>query len=385
MDNTSRLTLQGIEQNNVNITKLWLGGNGRDYCGRSPNSHWKFASGDISQLGAAISKNTRLETLVVGDHTLVENEKGFYDGLECNSSIKRLSIYCNSNSSNILGMCYHKNDIVGGIGQEMLNIYQGNQNLIGLSLENANLQNGGDLILATTLRSCTNLKRLSLCRNNMLDGQLLPIVEAIRSLHSLEVLGLVDNKIGDVGCTAISTLFEDSSCIINLLNITFNNIKDEGAISLVNSLANNTKLKVLYFHNNKIASYGSIKESLRIHLSRLLCNTASINDIYLSNHTLQTLELTGHRFNSLLKMNAETNKSHVAIKKILQYHPNIDVSKLLELDSEEVEEEENIKILPHVIAWLGNAAEVVDTEKSNLLSVLYLFAKARPLMLVPAL
>ena len=118
MDNTSQHTLRMIEQNDVNLTKLWLGGNGSVYCGCG--AHSKFASGNVSRLGAAISKNTHLETLVVGDHTLVENKEGFYDGLKCNSSIKSLSIYCNSNSHNILGVASYKNDIVGGVPAKVI-------------------------------------------------------------------------------------------------------------------------------------------------------------------------------------------------------------------------------------------------------------------------
>ena len=104
---------------------------------------------------------------------------------------------------------------------------------------------------------------------------------------------------------------------------------------------------------------------------RLLCNTDSINNTYLSNHTLEQVTISsnggqgedvlGKQLKSLLKLNVGTNnQSHVAIKKILQYH-NIDMKQLFGWDSED---DQSLKSLPYVIDWFERADEAVN-EKAN--------------------
>ena len=66
---------------------------------------------------------------------------------------------------------------------------------------------------------------------------------------------------------------------------------------------------------------------------------------------------------TLLKMNEEENKSHVAIRKILKYHPNIDMKPLFELDSDG---EQTLKALPHVVDWFERAGEAVAGDIDNI-------------------
>ena len=49
-----------------------------------------------------------------------------------------------------------------------------------------------------------------------------------------------------------------------------------------------------------------------------------------------------------LEMNRSTNQSHVAIKKIMKYHLNIDISPMFEWD---LEGERNLKAVRYM--WLG--------------------------------
>ena len=76
-------------------------------------------------------------------------------------------------------------------------------------------------------------------------------------------------------------------------------------------------------------------------------------------------------------------KSHVAIKKILEYHPNINMEPLFELDEKG---ERTLKGLPLIIDWYERAKEAntsvmkVDRQK---LSAIYQFALAMPLLFIP--
>ena len=58
-------------------------------------------------------------------------------------------------------------NIVGGVGQKILEVYQANSNLTVIGIINARLQNGGDQVVAATLRNCTNLKNIDLHECNM--------------------------------------------------------------------------------------------------------------------------------------------------------------------------------------------------------------------------
>ena len=101
-------------------------------------------------------------------------------------------------------------------------------------------------------------------------------------------------------------------------------------------------------------------------------------------------ELIGRQhLESLLKLNKDTdNEHHASIKKILKYHPNIDVEPLFEWGLEEDDEERNLKALPYVMNWFERARVAVadeDEEEYNIeerkLSAIFQFAKAMPLLL----
>ena len=149
-------------------------------------------------------------------------------------------------------------------------------------------------------------------------------------------------------------------------------------------MINNNKLQKLYLDNNPT------DQTIQDVFSNVLCNTSSIEQTDSSNHTIQTIDL-GHRhghgqqLESLLELNRDTNKSHVAIKKILQNHSNIDMDpQLFEWGMEE-EGEQNLKALPHVVNWFERArVAVADEEQYNIdgrkLNATFQFAKSMPLL-----
>ena len=177
------------------------------------------------------------------------------------------------------------------------------------------------------------------------------------------------------------------------LFLSENNISDAGTNAIANSLLRNNQLQRLYLNSNPFDV-----QNVRGVFSGLLCNTSSINDTHSSNHTLEALELgetelvlgqsLWEQLRALLKLNKGTNKSHVAIKKILQYHPNLDMGPLFQWDSEG---EQTLKALPYVVDWFGKAEEAVAGDEENCsyrlderkLSAIFQFAKTMPLLFVP--
>ena len=170
------------------------------------------------------------------------------------------------------------------------------------------------------------------------------------------------------------------------LNLGNNAINNEGATTIANSLINNNKLQNLRLYMNPID-----QQSVQDVFSNILCNTTSIRHTYSSNHTLERLSLVdGHRrgqqLESLLELNRDANKNHVAIKKILQNHSNIDMEpQLFEWGAEEGEQ--NLKALPYAINWFERAGVAVadeEEEQYNLdgrkLNAIFQFAKAMSLL-----
>ena len=311
MDARSQDTLHEVKTNIASMTRLWLGGDirlwlGDDIAGAQPavddgvfNSS---DSRDYTKLGNYIGVNTNLQQLKVSlssrgrisssicynspslDYSMTAFE-GFYDGLKRNSSISELILHCGTT-----------NLVEYGRGHEVLKIlktYQVNSShLTKLCIDRAHLERISSCnVITDTLRSCTNLRKVALRNCNLPDEQLLPMIEAIGG--NLEELHLNGQRIGDSSYEAIATtLLEDPNTNLRILNLSNNVVRenDNGAIAIINGLARNTKLEELSFagnwgHNNYFG------ESVVDAICRLVCDTSSVNNTYLSNHTLKSISL----------------------------------------------------------------------------------------------
>ena len=151
MDNISQETSRKVEENDPSLIELWMG---REFI-EDPDGFYSIDARHYSTLGTAIGNNCHLKELYIslrdGDHNyglvLDLTNRDFFNGLKANSSISDLFLYCNNRS------------MAGEVGQEILMVYQeNNSQLTFLSINGANLQNGGDdRVIGNTLRSCRNL------------------------------------------------------------------------------------------------------------------------------------------------------------------------------------------------------------------------------------
>ena len=368
MDRFSHETLLKVEKNNATLIGLRIG------------DHTDFFDGsDFCRLGKAIGKNTRLQQFEARldrvENILHVSDTAFYDGLKRNTSIRELYLDCSNHN------------IVGGVGEEILKAYQQNhRHLTSLRIYDAELEHGGCEMIVATLRCCTNLVRIELHNCNITDEQLLPIMEAIRGHRSLESLCLDGHNIGNPGCDVVTTfMLENPSTNLHTLSLTNNSIDTICATTILNSLAHNNKLESLYLGGNQFD-----QPIVRGALSKLLCDTSSINKTYLSNHTLDHIggiDLAGdnpardRELRSLLQMNRTKYKSYVAIRKVLKYHPMTDMEPFFEWLEEG---DQNLKALPYVIGWF-NRAEIAASSDNPMgtrkLSAVFQFALAMPLLL----
>lgn len=384
LEEFSKETLRRIDQNNLTELGICNKDNALSRDGRLFTSR---DGDDYCRLGSCIGRNNNLKSLYVQLEGigLSAKDSGFFDGIKQNSSI---------NKFRLSGYADKENNSIGEVGCALLEAFQtNNSHLTSLTIWSCNIGSVHErVILNTMLSDCKNLNEFSFNHNSMTDEQLLLMVEAMRGHPSLKKICLSYNRIGNAGCEALGTLLRDPNCKFDELNLTDNNIHDEGVLAIVNGLSRNKHLQRLNLKRNN-----RIGRSMLDVFSRLLCNTPNINDIHSSNHTLLKLDMlpsgNGTHLHLLLFLNRGTNKNHVAIKKILQCHPNIGMEPLFEWGSRD---ERNLMSLPYVIDWFDRAEEAVETitferEKTEgynteerKLSAIYQFALAMPMMFIPS-
>ena len=116
MDSLSQNTLRRVEQNGAALSKLRIGGANYD-----ADAFTSSYGDDYARLGTAIGNNTHITNLVIDlrdVNSLTIEERGFYDGLKHNSSIKQMRLLGHSVGRND----NNHNFIVGGVLHEILKI-----------------------------------------------------------------------------------------------------------------------------------------------------------------------------------------------------------------------------------------------------------------------
>ena len=234
--------------------------------------------------------------------------------------------------------------------------------------------------LGTLVAQTTNMQSLDLSSSCVTDAGLQSFVEAMSNCCSLTELCLSRNLITGNGMTSLSSLFRAECCTLCTLFLYGINIGDDGAEILANGLIGNMSLTTLSFDVSGITARGWAA------FRRLLSDTSSVNNTYLSNHTL--VEIRGHigeydmrntpqDIVQYLKWNESHNQA-AAICKILHGHPDIDVTPLFGF---------NLMCLHLVVEWFEKAKSYVDKVnvstdvfKNRQLSAVYKFIRGMPLV-----
>ena len=249
-------------------------------------------------------------------------------------------------------------------------------NMKALDLDGSLLNKNGCKALATLLQhSATELESLDLRSNQIDDEGIDALVPALKNSSNLQKLWLNNHpSITSIGWQQVSTILKSPYSNLKELHImSNNNIDDEAAAAFASSLVNNSSLSRLELGNRTITEKGWGA------LSRLLCDTSSINSTFLSNHTLRNVvgqPTNGASLQPLLSLNRKgDNEKQIAIIKILQHHNDFDMMPFFEWE---------FKVLPIMIEWFEKAS-TIDMPRgfeSNIgprkLSCIYQFVRGMP-------
>lgn len=301
---------------------------------------------------------------VVADPTI-------FEGLARNTSIYSLGI----------SRC----EVSSGVGHEVLGAFAQNAiYLRKLALWRCRIRNQGVDALAFTMRRCVNLKEISLSSCLIDDSIISAIIPDLKRHYQLEKLDLSCNRIRSVGCEAIAALLEGPRCIIQVLDLSNNNIDATGATTIANGLKNNDKLEGLYLDENDdvtLKGYNSFRH--------VMCDTSSLNATYLSNHTLCMIATFGRvkvagnmlyddegiiprNLLTLIELNGRTHDKRVVKReKILRYH----LEGEFNMEPFAVDAEEGamtLKVVPHLLSWVGRSKDCRSV------SAMYRFVQQMP-------
>ena len=155
-------------------------------------------------------------------------------------------------------------------------------------------------------------------------------------------------------------------------------VDDEAVAAFAIALMNNYTLHTFYLWGNpSITSVGWQA------LSKLLCDTSSVNATFLSNHTLWHMGNEGDGASeivrSLLHLNDRDDKEEVAMIKILKCHDDFHMLPFFEWE---------FKVLPLALNWLERASELEMPENfepnidKRKLSTIYQFVRGMPVLYV---
>ena len=204
------------------------------------------------------------------------------------------------------------------------------------------------------------------------------LVNALTNNNTLQHLELGSNQLITMnGWKAVATLLEGPDSKLKSLHIYCNDIGDDGARMFASALSSNSTLE------NLDLDYCQITREGWISFSKLLCDTSTINNTYLSNHTLHYVgdEYDDNDLSNIplyLDLNEHENKQKVAMNKILHAHSHFDLCPFFEWE---------LKVLPIMVRWFTKAAAGTNAyhERNSCkmnLSVVYGFIREFPMLYI---
>eukprot|EP00985_Skeletonema_marinoi_P000613 scaffold224_cov108-Skeletonema_marinoi.AAC.11 len=199
-----------------------------------------------------------------------------------------------------------------------------------------------------------DLNKIHLQRCNLNDEGLQALAEGATN-HCKDLYLSGNDSITASGLRYLSTSLQTESCRLEKLHIGSINLRDDGAEVLARGLVGNKVLRCLQLRDDEDEDDIAISREGWNAFATALCDTSSVNNTYLSNHTVQELWHVRHEFDEgfdvdegtflYLKLNKE-HQEDAAVCKILMNHTHLDMTPLLQWE---------LKLLPLAVGWFERA------------------------------
>ena len=265
------------------------------------------------------------------------------EGLVCCRNLTELTLNCNTDISaaGLMSLSsFLQNDIC------CLKI---------LNLHNLQMHDNGAEALASGLMHLESLKCLDLSQNLIGDAGIAALVSGLTTAANanLEVLNLSDNRFSTAGIRSLSALLQSQRSTLKELSLNHMEVCDDWMSILAEALTNNTKLQSLLLDILGLENCVAMKNTF----SKLVCDTSSINSIYLSNHTLQSISwhdefIDGAKYYQLNRWRQKLEP---------EYHGLCPMIKILinypDLAEMEPFYQWKLKFLPMIAGWFQKAGD----------------------------
>ena len=218
------------------------------------------------ELGAILSCNNVLEQL-----WLAGNQLGITGAMFILNSLEHMSTLA------VLDLSF--NNIGWQSAESVTAVIKSNPNLEQLWLDGNSLLDIGVKQICLAMQCGSKLRILSLCSNGITDDGAEELNNAIFANNILEDVSLGNNKLQSVGiCTLVRSL--SNLCKLRILDLFHNGVDKDVAGELAVLISNCYALQTLYLSDNMLGTEGAIKifESLK-HKSKLQVLTLSNNNI----------------------------------------------------------------------------------------------------------
>jgi len=123
-----------------------------------------------------------------------------------------------------------------------------------------------------------SLRELNLTGNDIGNNGVIILGNVLNKSISLQKLHLAANNVTDPGVITLSEALKENT-ILEELNMAANSLQN-GAVNLVNSLKLNTTLKILDISHNKIKNAGATK------IAKILANQTSLQTLYIDGNDI---------------------------------------------------------------------------------------------------
>lgn len=301
--------LDKIRSNDPTFTDLFISSAHDGQVGSVCTTDFIVHDGDVLEcLGYFIGRNTTLlHVCIATDLSEVGDRDALLRGINGSRCVKVFELYDHLGldvglltdfirmnrklKSLTLGGNDIKDDDSGGGVADLAIALVNQPSLESLTLQNSDLNIIGCMSLCSQACSSNvpiapNLKHLDLSLNSIDDAALEVLATSLSLGTGLKSLDLSQNpSIGAAGLRSLATLLQSENCRLEDLHLNDMHIGDDGAEALATALSGNTTLRRLHI---SLGDAG-ISASGWSTFWKLLSDASSINNTYLSSHTLQVI------------------------------------------------------------------------------------------------